>query len=157
MAERTVTFRMPALALLAAPACLAGAGLGLLELAARHRSAPVGSAGFYLVFLGVAMLVLNLLLRVQLSPAGVRIHAMRRSRLVDWAEVRAVTVEPHRRSGPRVTLWTASGGPVRLPLPMANKAWNEAAFLRAYHQVGQYWLATRGPGGAPTGWPPAEH
>jgi hypothetical protein len=86
------------------------------------------------------------LLRVQLGPAGVRIRALRRNQLVRWAEIHAVTVESHR-GGRRVTLWTATGQPVRLPLPMTNKAWNEATFLRGYHQIGQRWQAMQGSAG----------
>jgi hypothetical protein len=136
---------MPVVALLAMPVCLALAGLGLLDLAGEYHSAPLASAGFYLMFVSVGMLVLGLVLRVQLSPAGVRIRTMWRRRLVGWAEIYAITVEPQRRGGPRVVLWTVSGAPIRLPVPAANKAWNEAAFLRGYHQIGQYWLATRTP------------
>jgi hypothetical protein len=143
MAGRTTTFRMPVLALLALPVGVACVGSALLGLAGAKHSAPVGSAGFYLIFLAVGMLALNCLLRVQVGPAGIRIRALRRNQLVRWAEIRAVTVEPHR-NGRRVTLWTATGGPVKLPLPMTNKAWNEATFLYGYHQIGQYWLATRG-------------
>jgi hypothetical protein len=42
-------------------------------------------------------------------------------------------------------LWMASGGRIRLPLPMANRNWNQAAFVRGYHQIGQYWLASQSP------------
>ncbi len=141
-----VTFRVPPIALIAMPACLTIAGLGLLGLAAEHHSAPVGSAGFYLLFLAVAILALTALLRVQLSPAGVRIQALGRNRLIGWSQIRAITAEPQRRGGRRVTLWTASG-PVRLPLPLGRGAENKAAFLRGYHQIGQYWLAHRSPDG----------
>lgn len=143
MAESTMTFRMPALVLLALPVGLAGLGLALIGLAAAEHSAPVGSAGFYLIFLGAGVLALNALLRVQVSPAGIRIRALRRNQLVAWATIRAVTVEPHRR-GRRVTLWTSGGGQIQLPLPMTNKACDEAAFLRGYHQIGQYWQAMQG-------------
>jgi len=142
-AERRMTFRMPALLLLAMPVALGCLGLALLALASAHHSAPVGSAGFYLIFLALGALALNSLLRVQVGPAGIRIRALRRNQLVRWAEVRAVTVEPYRR-GRRVTLWTATGEPVQLPLPMAGKACDEAAFLRGYHQIGQYWQALQG-------------
>jgi hypothetical protein len=145
MVGRTVTFRMPVLALLSLPFCLTMAGLVLLHLAGEHHSAPVGSAGFYLIFSSVGLLVLGLVLRVQLSPAGVRIRSLQRRRLIGWAEIYAITVQPQRRGGPRVTLWTAYDGRIKLPLPIANKAWNEAAFVRDYHQIGQYWLATRNP------------
>ncbi|HST48789.1 hypothetical protein [Jatrophihabitans sp.] len=144
MAEPMVTFRVPPVALFPLPAALAVAGLGLLGLAAEHHSAPVGSAGFYLVFLSVAILALTFLLRVQLSPAGVRIRAMGRNRLIGWPEVRAITAERQRRGGRQVTLWTASG-PVRLPLPLGRGTWTEAAFVSGYHQIGQYWLAHRAP------------
>ncbi len=147
--QPTITFKLPALTLLVVPAGLVVAGLGLLRLAGEHHSAPIGSAGFYLLFLSIAMLVLGLVPRVQLSPAGVRIRALRGSRLIGWPEINAVTVEPQRRGGPRVVLWTAPGGQVRLPLPVAgsgpDRARHEAAFLRGYHQIGQYWLATRTP------------
>jgi hypothetical protein len=145
MAGQTIMFRMPAATLLVLPIGIAAVGLELLELAARQHSALAGSVGLPLAFYAVTMLVTGVLLRVELSPAGVRIRTARRSRLVGWAEIRAITIEPQRRGGPRVTLWTVSGGRVRLPLPMANKKWNEAAFVREYHQIGQYWLATRGP------------
>lgn len=156
MAEPTVTFRMPGLAVLAMPICFAVAGLELLYLAGEYHSAPVGSAGCYLLFLGVATLVLGLVLRVRLSPAGIRIRTLLRRRQVGWAEICAITVEPQRRGGPRVMLWTVSGGRVRLPLPMANRAWNEAAFVRDYHRIGQYWLASRAPDQLPPAdWQPA--
>jgi hypothetical protein len=150
-AERTVTFRMPMVALLAVPAGLALAGLGLLDIASERHSAPVGSAGFYLIFLAVAMLALNCTLRVQLNPAGVRIRVGWRSRLIGWSEIRAITVAPYHRSGRRVILWTASGRQVRLPLPMANRAWGDAAFQDGYHRIGQRWLASQAvrPGPAP--------
>jgi hypothetical protein len=143
LAEPTDTFRMPMVALLAVPAGLALAGLGLLDLAGEHHSAPVGSAGFYLIFLAVAMLALNCTLRVELSPAGVRIRVGWRSRLVSWSEIRAITVGPDRRSGRRVILWTGSARQVRLPLPMANRAWGDAEFQDGYHRIGQRWLASQ--------------
>jgi|GEM_PF-7046526 len=144
MAEPTVTFRVPLIALVATPACFALAGLGLLGLAAEHSSAPIGSAGFYLLFLSVPILAVVAFLRVQLSPAGVRVQALGRTRLIGWSQIRAITAEPQRRGGRRVTLWTPSG-PVQLPLPLGRGAENEAAFLHGYHQIGQYWLAHRGP------------
>lgn len=143
MAGRTMTFRMPVLLMLAMPVALGCLGLALLGLATVHHSAPIGSAGFYLIFIGFGALALTAQLRVQLSPAGIRIRALGRNQLVRWAEIRAVTVEPCRR-GRRVTLWTFAGRPVQLPLPMTNRACDEAAFLRGYHQIGQYWQAMRG-------------
>jgi len=140
-----ITFQMPVLALLATPVCLTLVGLRLVHRAGQTHSAPLGSAGFYLMLVSISMLALGVMLRVQLSPAGVRIRTMRRRRLVGWAEIYAITVEPQRRGGPRVVLWTTSHGRIRLPVPMANKTWNEAAFLHGYHQIGQYWLAAREP------------
>jgi hypothetical protein len=142
-AEPTVTFRMPMVALFAVPAGLALAGLGLLDIASERHSAPVGSTGFYLIFLAVAMLALNWTLRVQLNPAGVRIRIGWRGRLVSWSEIRAITVGPYHRSGRRVILWTGSGRQVWLPLPMANKAWGDAEFQDGYHRIGQRWLASQ--------------
>lgn len=131
--------------MLARPVCLAAAGEGLVTLAGQRHSPPIGAVGFYLMFLAVAYLVSHLLLRVQLSPAGVRIRALRHGRRLSWPEISAVTIQPQHRGGRRVTLWTVAGEAVRLPLPVTNKAWNEAAFMRGYHQIGQYWLATRSP------------
>lgn len=140
----TVTFRLPVITVIAMPACLIIAGLLLLSLASQHHSAPIGSAGIYLLFLAAACLLLTVALRVELSPAGVRIRGLGRNRLVGWAQVRAVTAEPHRRRGRRVTLWTESG-PVPVPLPLGRGTENEASFVRGYHQIGQYWLAHRDP------------
>ncbi len=130
-------------ALLAVPAALALAGLGLLDIASGFHSAPVGSAGFYLIFMGIAMLALNWTLRVELDPDGVRIRVGWRSRLVSWSEIQAITVGPDHRSGRRVILWTTSGRQVRLPLPMANRAWGDAKFQHGYHRIGQRWLSSQ--------------
>jgi hypothetical protein len=79
---------------------------------------------------------------VRLNPAGVRVRAGWRTRLVGWAEIRAITIEP-RRAGSNVVLWTWRGR-VTLPVPMTtNRSHNEPAFLHGYHQIGQYWLASQ--------------
>ena len=141
---------MPAPTLLLLPIGMAAVGFELIELANWQHSVLAGSAGLFLAFYAVKLLATGVLLRVELSPAGVRIRAGFSSRLVGWAQIRAVTIEQQRWGGPRVTLWTVFGGRVTLPVPMTNKRWNnkkwnEAAFVRGYHQIGQYWLATRGP------------
>ena len=137
----TVTFRAPGLALVVA-ICPAVGGLGLIHLAGQWHSAPLGSLGLFLTFMAVAALGLCLSLRVWLIPAGVRIRTGWRTRLVGWAEIRAITTEP-RRAGFNVVLWTWRGR-VTLPLPMTtNRSDTEPAFLHGYHQIGQYWLASQ--------------
>jgi hypothetical protein len=135
----TVTFRAPGLALVVSIGS-AVAGLGLLHLAGQLHSALLGLVGIFLSFMTVGALGLCLSLRVRLDPAGVRIRTGWRIRLVGWAEIRAITIEP-RRAGSNVVLWTWRGR-VTLPVPMTtNRSNDEPDFLRGYHQIGQYWLA----------------
>lgn len=146
----TVTFRAPGLALLVGlgPAI---AGIGLLRLASLMGSPVLGSLGLYLIFLAVPIVGCCLSLQVRLTPAGVRIRSGWRVRLVGWAEIRAITIEP-RRAGSNVVLWTWRGR-VRLPVPMTtSRSKNEPAFLRGYHQIGQSWLASQA---VRPGYPPA--
>jgi hypothetical protein len=92
--------------------------------------------------MAVLMLAFAGSLRVRLDPAGIRIRSFARSRLVSWPEIRTITVEPQLPGGRRVVAWTTSGVRVALPVPMVTSTnYNEAAFLRDYHQIGQYWLA----------------
>jgi hypothetical protein len=133
--------------------CWALAGLGLIQLASQWRSPVFGSIGLFLTFMAVPALGFCLSLRVRLEPAGVRIRAGWRTRLVGWAEIRAITIEP-RRAGFNVVLWTWRGR-VTLPVPMTtNRSNNEPAFLRGYHQIGQCWLASQQlPAGSPPAYP----
>jgi hypothetical protein len=140
---RPVTFRVPGLALFVA-AAPAAPGLWLVNLAGHLHSRLIGSTGLYLCFMAVLMLAFAGALRVRLDPAGIRIRTVARSQLVSWPEIRTITVEPQLRGGRRVVVWTTFGVRVPLPVPMVTSAnYNEAAFLRGYHQIGQYWLAHR--------------
>jgi len=72
--------------------CPALAGLGLVQLASQWRSPVFGSIGLFLTFMSLAALGCGRSLRVRLEPAGVRIRAGWRIRLVGWAEIRAITI-----------------------------------------------------------------
>ena len=93
---------MPAPTLLLLPIGMAAVGFELIELANWQHSVLAGSAGLFLAFYAVKLLATGVLLRVELSPAGVRIRAGFSSRLVGWAQIRAVTIEQQRWGGPRV-------------------------------------------------------
>ena len=100
--------------------------------------ALVAALALFLVLIGVASVAW---FGITLTPDAAVVHGFGRRR-VPWSEVQAVTVERYVIEL-RIVLWTARDK-VPLRAPMTTFALGEQAVLRAYHQVGQWWLAHRG-------------
>jgi hypothetical protein len=79
---------------------------------------------------------------IALTPDAAVVYSFR-TRRIPWAEVQAVTLEPHR-GATAVTLWTADRRRIPLWAPRRVFRWENPHLEEQWRTIGDWWVAHRG-------------
>jgi hypothetical protein len=102
----------------------------------------LGEADAVLAAAGVLGALVQRRKGITLTLDAAVVHSFR-TRRIPWADVQAVTIEPHFR-GEAVTLWTVDRRRIPLWAPRRVSRWENPHLEEQWRTIGDWWVAHRG-------------